>query len=547
MNVELQNISKHFGPLKANDHISFQFGEGRIYAILGENGAGKSTLMKILSGYQTATQGQILIDGHVVHLSTPSVAIQHGIGMLYQDPLDFAPLTVLENYISGRAGGFLLQRREMQLDFQRHCQQLGFNLNPHALVETLTVGERQQLEVVRLLSLGVRFLILDEPTTGISAAQKTQLFDTLKRLAHEDNMTVVLVSHKLADVEELCDEVIALRRGKLVGHEVMPCPTERMVEMMFGKRLDPPSREQVEIEKPLLVVEHLPIHARLFSIPELNLEVRESEVIGLAGLDGSGQVEFMHTLAGLERPTWADHVFAALTVVVLWIIFGLLLEKSSTVMRLAQFSALALIGVSLQAPVLGWLRHRLGQSTSVRVQLDNTPITKAGYRDLLARGVVFLPAGRLEEGLVKGLTVMEHVALTTRNSRPWVNWLGAWRRAKQMIAIFDVKGRPLDPIQNLSGGNQQRVSVGLLPERLRLVLLENPTRGLDVESAQRIWSILLKRREQGTSLIFSSPDLDEIIDYSDRILVFSSGRVTLVEDPQDITTARLGELIGGKW
>lgn len=546
MNVELRNISKHFGPLKANDRISFQFGEGRIYAILGENGAGKSTLMKILSGYQTATHGQILINGQAVHLSTPSVAIQHGIGMLYQDPLDFAPLTALENYISGRAGGLLLQRREMVADFQKHCRELGFDLNPHALVETMTVGERQQLEIVRLLSLGVRFLILDEPTTGISAEQKTQLFDTLKRLAHEDSMTVVLVSHKLADVEELCDEVLALRRGQLVGHEVLPCPTERMVEMMFGKRLDPPQREQVETGRSMLQVERLPIHARLFSIPEFNLEVHEGEVIGLAGLDGSGQVEFMHTVAGLERPTWSDHVFAVLALIALWIAFALLLDESPTVMWLGVFSALALIGVSLQAPMVGWVRRQLGQEPTARVQLDQTAIAKAGYRDLLARGVVFLPAGRLEEGLVKGLTVMDHVALTTRNGKPWVNWLGVWRQAKQMIETFNVKGRPLDPIQNLSGGNQQRVSVGLLPERLRLVLLENPTRGLDVESAQRIWSILLKRREQGTSIIFSSPDLDEIIDYSDRILVFSSGRVTLVEDAHDITTARLGELIGGK-
>jgi simple sugar transport system ATP-binding protein len=166
----------------------------------------------------------------------------------------------------------------------------------------------------------------------------------------------------------------------------------------------------------------------------------------------------------------------------------------------------------------------------------------------LGKGIAYLPAGRLEEGLVNGLTVMEHLALTLRHPHPlpWINWFGVWRRSKRAIADFDIKGRSLDPVERLSGGNQQRVSLALLPDRLRIVFLENPTRGLDVESAQRIWSLLAKRREQGTTIIFSSPDLDEIIDYSDRILVFSSGRATLVEHPAQMTTARLGELIGGK-
>jgi ABC-type uncharacterized transport system ATPase subunit len=186
------------------------------------------------------------------------------------------------------------------------------------------------------------------------------------------------------------------------------------------------------------------------------------------------------------------------------------------------------------------------QENKPEVKLAGEAIEWRGYRDLMARGVAFLPAGRIEEGLVSGLTVMEHLALALRTSVPWVNWLDTWRRAKQMIQTYNVKGRPLDPVQNLSGGNQQRVVLGLLPPKLRLVLMENPTRGLDVESARHIWSLLLSRREHGTSIIFSSPDLDEIIDYSDRILVFSSGRVTLVEDAHQMTTARLGELIGGK-
>lgn len=547
MHVEIRDIRKYFGPIKANDGISFIFETGRIYAILGENGAGKSTLMKILSGYQTPTAGQILIDGQPVSLNTPNQAIAHGIGMLYQDPLDFAPLSVLENYISGRHGGLLLQRSTMLNDFIHHAKELGFALNPHALVETLTVGERQQLEIVRLLSYDVRLLILDEPTTGISAEQKSQLFNTLKRLAEEQDLTIVLVSHKLEDVEELCEEVLVLRKGRLVGHQVLPTPTAELVEMMFGKRIGEPNPQRVETGQSVLNIEHLPVHARLFSIPEINLSVKQGEVIGLAGLDGSGQVDFMREVGGLNRPTWADHIFGLVALVFLWLVFNQILGEAPTVLNLARVTVLVLVLPPIFFTLWRFLKRQFDQNKHAsRVELNGVAVGWRGYRDLQSRGVAYLSAGRIEEGLVSGLTVMEHVALALRNAVPWVNWWAIWQRTRRMIQDYNVIGRPLAPIQTLSGGNQQRVSVGLLPENLRVILLENPTRGLDVESARHIWHLLLQRREEGTCIIFYSPDLDEILDYSDRILVFSSGRATLVENPAEISSHQLGELIGGK-
>ncbi|MBI5927732.1 MAG: ATP-binding cassette domain-containing protein [Chloroflexi bacterium] len=546
MRLEIREISKNFGPLKANDHISFTFEGGHIYAILGENGAGKSTLMKILSGYQAASSGQIVIDGKPVQINSPHHAIAHGIGMLYQDPLDFAPLTVLENYIEGKPFSFFMHRRDAEADLMARCKVLGFSLNPNAMVESLTVGERQQLEIVRLLSLGVGILILDEPTTGISAEQKSQLFQTLKNLAQEQNMTVILVSHKLADVEELCDEVLVLRRGKLVGHRLLPCETEIMVQMMFGKRLSQTSSQPLYTEKPVLKIHKLTVPARLFTIQNINLQVREGEVIGLAGLDGSGQVQFMRAIAGLGRPTWADQLTAIFALVGLWWVFGKVLDESSAVLNLAHIAILILVLGPLLKSLYPFIRQRSKQAEATEIILHGQSIGWRGYRDLLGRGVAYLAAGRLEEGLVAGLTLVDHAALANRSSLPYVNWLQAWRRTKGAITNFAIKGRPFSQIQTLSGGNQQRVSLSLLPDNLSLILLENPTRGLDVESAGHIWSLLLKRREQGTAIIFSSPDLDEVIDYSDRILVFSSGQTTLVENPEQMTTARLGELIGGK-
>ncbi len=545
MRLEIREISKNFGPLKANDHITFTFEGGLIYAILGENGAGKSTLMKILSGYQSASSGQILIDGKPVLINSPHHAIAHGIGMLYQDPLDFAPLTVLENYIEGKPFTFLMHRREAEADLSTRCKTLGFSLNPNAMVESLTVGERQQLEIVRLLSLGVSILILDEPTTGISAEQKSQLFQTLKNLAREQNMIVILVSHKLADVEELCDEVLVLRRGKLVGHRRLPCETETLVQLMFGKRLSKTSTQSLHTDKPVLQIRRFSVAARLFTIHNINLEVREGEVIGLAGLDGSGQVQFMRSIAGLGRPTWADQLTGIIALVGMWWVFGEILDESSAVLNLARIAILILVLGPMFKSLYPFIRRR-SNPYPPEITLNGQTIGWRGYRDLLERGVAYLAAGRLEEGLVAGLTLVDHAALADRGSLPHVNWLRAWRRTKQAITDFAIKGRPFSQIQTLSGGNQQRVSLSLLPANLRLILLENPTRGLDVESAGHIWSLLLNRRKQGTAIIFSSPDLDEIIDYSDRILVFSSGQTTLVENPEQMTTTRLGELIGGK-
>lgn len=486
MRVELKHISKTFGRVRANQDISLTFEGGHIYAVLGENGAGKSTLMKIMSGYQSADSGEIVVDGTPVTLTSPTDAIEHGIGMLYQDPLDFPPFTVLENFIAGRPGGFFPDRQGARKQLRALTERFGFDLDPDAYVDSLTIGERQQLEILRLLSLNVRVLILDEPTTGISAEQKSQLFNVLKSLARDEGLTVVFVSHKLEDVIELCDEAFVLRRGRLVGRTDVPCAIDKLVELMFGKIVDRQARPPVPVGPPVLSVRGVSVVSRRLTVENVGLEVRAGEVIGLAGLDGSGQGEFMRACTGLLTPQQ---------------------------------------GV---------------------IEVCGREMTGRPYHQFARAGVAFLPAGRLEEGLIAGMSLTEHFALTMGGSVPWVNWIQARRTTQARIQHFNVKGRPASPIQTLSGGNQQRFALGLLRDKLRLLLLEHPTRGLDVESANYIWEQLLKRREDGTAIIFISAELDEIVAYSDRILVFFGGRVTLVDDPADMTANRLGELIGGR-
>ncbi|MFQ3646247.1 MAG: ATP-binding cassette domain-containing protein, partial [Anaerolinea sp.] len=259
MTIELQHIDKRFGSVHANRDISVTFMPGRIYGILGENGAGKSTLMKILAGYQPPDSGQIMLDGSPIP-PDPQAALARGIGMLQQDPLDVGAFTVLENFVYGMQSGLLYQRRTLK-DARKSLSALAtrfeFDLDPDTPVERLSIPQRQQLEIVRLLALGVRVLILDEPTTGIAADQKETLFNALRELARDDRMTILLVSHKLEDVIALCDEVIVLRSGQLVGQRVMPATTQELVAMMFGGALPEQERPHVPLGNPILKIDRL--------------------------------------------------------------------------------------------------------------------------------------------------------------------------------------------------------------------------------------------------------------------------------------------------
>jgi general nucleoside transport system ATP-binding protein len=485
MRIELEHINKIFGKIRANDDISMTLEGGHIYAILGENGAGKSTLMKILSGYQPPDSGQIALDGTPVAFESPADALAYGIGMLHQEPLDVPVMTVLDNFMLGRPEGLMPNRRAAKKALAEQAQRLGFALNPDAYIDGLTIGERQQLEIVRLLSLGARVLILDEPTTGISADQKSTLFKSLQHLASDAGMMVVLVSHKLEDVEALCDQVYVLRHGKVVGHRTMPCSTAELVKLMFGQHIERTPRPPVERGSCVLRVEGLKVPGRRLVVSDVSLEAYAGQVIGLAGLDGSGQQGFLRASAGLQAPS------------------------------------------------------------AGRILLDGQDVTRRSYHDLVRRGVAYAPAGRLEEGLVAGLTLTEHFALAMPDGF-WVNWRGAAQQADNRINHYHIKGRPDSQIQTLSGGNQQRALLALLPPDLKLLLLESPTRGLDVESARWVWTQLLARRAQGTAIIFTSPDLDEIVEYSDRIVVFFGGRITVIDDLSHLSIAELGQLIGGK-
>ena len=404
--------------------------------------------------------------------------------MLYQDPLDFPPLSVLENFMMGRLHGISNKKTSHRRQLEESANYFGFHLNPDAKVRGLTVGERQQLEIVRLLALGVKILILDEPTTGISSLQRQTLFEALRKLAAQKK-TVLLVSHKLEDIEALCHGVTVMRQGRIAGEMRRPFDTQKLLGWMFGTPPSSPPCVDSRPGKVTLAMEEVSARGGRAGLHNCNVVVRQGEVVGLAGLEGSGQGVFLRLAAGLEKP-----------------------DKGTI---------------------------RVRQST----------MTGQNYHAFKARGVTFLPTSRLEEGLIPGLTITEHFALQ-RGKGIVVPWDQSRRRAIERIDRFRVVGRPSSKVESLSGGNQQRLLLALMPTDPFLLLLEHPTRGLDVESARWVWQQLFEYSVSGTSIVFSSSELDEILQVSNRILVFHNGIVVKEVASCDTTLNELGEAIAGK-
>jgi simple sugar transport system ATP-binding protein len=484
MGIILREIHKHYGKVHANNGITIKIEEGSIHGILGENGAGKSTLMKILAGYVRKTRGTIFLRGKPVEYRDPSEATRLGIGMLYQDPLDFPSLSVLENFMMGRSRGLSSKETRYRRQLRELAEAFSFRLDPGRPVRELTVGERQQLELLRLLALGVAVLILDEPTTGITSVQRQLLFKALKKLAGQQK-TILFVSHKLEDVEILCDKVTVLREGRVAGEMDRPYDTGALLQWMFGVPPAPPPCAEGRRGRVTLAMEHVSAAGGRSGLRQCTATVHEGEVIGLAGLAGSGQDVFLRVAAGLNK---------------------------------AREGRIAVAGENMAGK---------------------------GYHDFKARGVTFLPTARLEEGLIPALTITEHLALQQARGVQ-IRWSEARKEAAQKIGRYRIVGSPLSTPESLSGGNQQRLLLALIPENPRILLLENPTRGLDMESVRWVWQQLVSYAAGGTSILFSSVELDEILQVADRVLVFYNGVVVKDVQACDTHLGDLGQAIAGK-
>jgi len=492
--VVMEGVSKRFPGVLANDDVSLEFRAGEVHALIGENGAGKSTLMRVLYGLYPPDGGTIRVRGEEVKIASPRDALALGIGMVHQHFVLVDPFTVSENVTLGDEGGPILHADDAVQRVKILADSYGFQIDPTSVVEDLSVGEEQRVEILKALYRGVDILILDEPTAVLTPAETAELFENLRRL-RADGKTIVFISHKLDEVLAIADRITVLRRGAVVG-ETTPAETDKagLAEMMVGRpvlfRLEKP---QAEIGDVALRLEEL--HGG--RLRGLSLEVRAGEIVGVAGVEGNGQRELADTIMGL-RP----------------------LESG-------------------------------------RVSLGGRDLVGAHTSEIRNAGVAFVPEDRHEQGLVLDMTLWENAAMGRHDDaafsgRGGVLFISKIKElARRLIEQFDVRTRSIESTaRTLSGGNQQKL---ILARELQtdplLLIAAQPTRGLDVGAIEFVWSQILEQKAEGRAVLLISAELDEIYALSDRIVTLYEGRITgeypPTAAPEEVGRGMLGRAEAG--
>jgi ABC-type uncharacterized transport system ATPase subunit len=498
----MRDISKRFGPVVANDHVDFEASWGEVHALIGENGAGKSTLMSILAGLYRPDSGQVEIDGVPVRFRSPRDAIAHGIGMVYQHFMLVEPFTVAENVVLGeQRSGVDLQIVRVEHELATLSERYGLGVDPRAKIWQLSVGEQQRVEILRLLYLGARILVLDEPTAVLTPQEARNLIQTLRGLAAQD-FSVVFISHKLDEVIEVADRVSVLRRGRIVA-TTAPTETDRrtLARLMVGRELaDPveqPANEAYEGVMPGEAVLRLRGVSALGDkgVPALrnvDLEVRAGETLGIAGVAGNGQRELAEVVTGL-RP-----------------------------------------------------------ATGGAIRIDGKTMTNRPAAEIARAGVAHIPEDRLATGLIGGMDLSENAILRDYAQPPFCSGPFLSNRAvaaftDRLIADYDVKtpGR-WAKLHTLSGGNQQKLLLAReLAGQPRLIVAVHPSRGVDVGATEAIHEALCQQRARGAATLLISEDLDELLALSDRIAVLFDGRVMGILPARGANLEEIGLLMAG--
>ena len=496
--IELTGITKRFPGVVANDDINLAVEEGEIHAICGENGAGKSTLMKILYGMQPPDAGAIKIKGQAVSLGSPAEAISLGIGMVHQHFMLADQLTVLENVILGAEP----MRSFGRIDFQAGREHLdevgeayGLDIAADDLVETLEVGQRQRVEIIKVLYRGAEILILDEPTAVLVPQEVDELFRNIRDLKAAGT-TILFIDHKLDEVLAIADTITVLRQGRTVG-TVKPADVTAhdLAEMMIGSELPTPDAgaSTVTAEVALEVCDLRVIGDGARPVVDgVSLRVHRGEIVGVAGVEGNGQAELVNAIIGAEAP------------------------ESGTVMMLG------------------------------------TDVTNWSVRARREMGLGYVPQDRHQDGLLLGAALWENTALGHQTQEPysrgpWLNRRGMRQRAEQIRSEFDVRTPSVDiSAHALSGGNQQKLILGreMVPDPAVFVA-NHPTRGIDVGAQASVWDDLREARAQGLATLLVSADLDELIGLSDTIVVMLRGRLVAQLNPSEVTPRDLGAYMTG--
>jgi ABC-type uncharacterized transport system ATPase subunit len=498
LKLELRGITKAFPGVVANDGVDLVVEPGEIHALLGENGAGKSTLMNVLYGLYQPDAGEIVLDGTPVTFHDPGDAIAAGIGMVHQHFMLIPVFSVTENVMLGTESvrgpiGLLNEadaRRRIVALSERH----GLRVDPDARIEDLPVGVRQRVEIIKTLYRQSNVVVLDEPTAVLTPQEIEDLFAVMRSLA-KAGTSIIFITHKLNEVQEIADRITVLRRGRVVGTTTPAEADENtLARMMVGRPVQlQVAKEPPRAADPVLEISGLRVldDRGHVAVRDLDLTVRAGEIVAIAGVQGNGQTELVEAVTGL-RPIEAGEI-------------------------------------------------RIGGEA-----------IRPDPRRIFAAGVAHVPEDRMEEGLVPGFSCAENLILNSYYLRPFADGLTMKRDAivatcRELVGEYDIRTPSLfNDVGNLSGGNQQKVIVAREFSRpLKLLVAAQPTRGLDVGSIEYIHRRIVEKRDEGTAVLIVSTELEEVLSLGDRIPVMYQGVIVDILDPSEATPERLGLLMGG--
>ncbi|HDR5601339.1 TPA: ABC transporter ATP-binding protein [Bacillus anthracis] len=495
--IEMNNITKVFPGIVANDDITLQVKQGEIHALLGENGAGKSTLMNVLFGLYQPEQGEIKIKGNPVKITNPNIANDLGIGMVHQHFMLVHNFTVTENIILGnepkKNGKIAVE--EAAKEIKQLSEQYGLAVDPHAKIEDISVGMQQRVEILKTLYRGAEILIFDEPTAVLTPQEIHELIQIMKKLVQEGK-SIILITHKLKEIMEVCDRCTIIRKGKGIGTvNVAETDEHKLAELMVGRQVNFKTEKiEAKPKEEVPSIANLIVHdtRKLPAVKGLDLTVRAGEIVGIAGIDGNGQSELIEAITGLRK-----------------------VESGS-------------------------------------IAIKGKEITNWPVRRITEEGIGHIPEDRHKHGLVLDFSVRDNIVLQTYYKNPFskkgiLNFSKITQKAKALIEQFDVRTPSEQTLARaLSGGNQQKAIIAREVDRNPdLLIAAQPTRGLDVGAIEFIHKKLIEQRDNGKAVLLLSLELDEILNVSDRVAVIYEGKIVAIVDAKETNEQQLGLLMAG--
>ena len=495
--IEMREITKVFGEFVANDKINLELRKGEIHALLGENGAGKSTLMNMLAGLLEPTSGEIVVNGQVVKLDSPSKAASLGIGMVHQHFMLVEAFTVAENIILGSelTKNGVLDIARATREINELSERYGLAVDPSAKVADISVGAQQRVEILKTLYRGADILIFDEPTAVLTPSEIDELMAIMKNLVKEGK-SIILITHKLDEIRAVSDRVTVIRRGKSIETvELAGATNADLAEMMVGRSVSfKTEKQEAQPKEVILSIKDLVVNENrgVPAVKNLSLDVRAGEIVGIAGIDGNGQSELIQAITGLRK-----------------------IESGS-------------------------------------VELKGQSIVGLHPRQITEMSVGHVPEDRHRDGLVLEMMISENIALQTYYKEPLskkgiLNYSNIINYAKKLMQEFDVRAASeIVPASALSGGNQQKAIIAREVDRNPdLLIVSQPTRGLDVGAIEYIHKRLIQERDNGKAVLVVSFELDEILNVSDRIAVIHDGKIQGIVTPETTNKQELGVLMAG--